>query len=42
MFYAQTAFYRDDKGATEEGHFNEKLINKLQNLYSVTFEQNID
>ena len=42
MCYAQTTSYRDNKGETDEGHFTEKLINKLQNLYSVTFEQNID
>ena len=31
--------YNDDKGLTHHGHLNEKLINKLENVFGIGLEQ---
>ena len=42
MQYTQRTSYSDGKGVIDQGHITEKLMNKLQKLYGITFEQNVD
>ena len=34
--------YCDSKGLTDQRHLTEKLMNKLQNVYGIALEQNVD
>ena len=40
--YTQKTFYSDDKCATNRGHLSENPIKKIQNLYGIAPEQNVD
>ena len=40
--YTQKTFYSDDKCATNQGHLSENPVKKIQNLYGIAPEQNVD
>lgn len=42
MYYSQRTSYSDGKSVTDEGHVTERLRFKLENLYGIALEKNVD
>lgn len=42
MHYSQRTSYGDGKSVTDEGHVTERLRFKLENLYGIALEKNVD
>ena len=40
--YTQRASYSDGRSVADQGYVTEKLMNKLENLYDIALEQNVD